>query len=364
MDYEAFIEEQLNQIDMSPLEQLINEVAGQSQGYFEPLSLNEIVYSILEGRPLFDSEVMISGFIDLFLFEIRSGIALGVQLVIICVVIGLLTNLSNSFGEKTVSSLGILVCSCFVIALCLRSFTYTYNLAADCVNMMAITMQILLPVLIPLMISTGSFTSGSILNPVILGAITVFNTLLQKFILPAIFISAIFILVNSMTDRDYVNKLAKFIRGAAIFTTGLAVTFFAGITMIQGVVTQSADGLLINTARYSISNFVPIVGGFAADSIDMVLGCIRIIKTGVGIFGVIILVCLLVIPLIKIIAIAVIYKLTAIIIEPIGNKQVSNAMNEMGNSVITMAVILFLTSLMFLIFMAIIIGIGGGRLWR
>jgi stage III sporulation protein AE len=229
---------------------------------------------------------------------------------------------------------------------------------------MAITMQILLPILIPLMISTGSFTSGGILNPVILGAITVFNTLMQKFILPAIFISAIFILINSMTDRDYVNKLAKFIRGAAVFATGLAVTFFGGITMIQGVVTQSADGLLVNTARYSVSNFVPIVGGFAADSIDMVLGCIRIIKTGVGIFGVIILVCLLVVPLIKIIAISVIYKLTAIIIEPIGNKQASNAMNEMGNAVITMAVILFLTSLMFLVFMTIIIGIGGGRLWR
>jgi stage III sporulation protein AE len=71
-----------------------------------------------------------------------------------------------------------------------------------------------------------------------------------------------------------------------------------------------------------------------------------------------------VIPLIKIIAIAVIYKLTAIIIEPIGNKQVSDTMNEMGNAVVTMAVVLFLTALMFLIFMTIIIGIGGGRLWR
>jgi len=364
MDYEAIIEAQLNQIEMSPLEQLVNEVVGQSRGYFEPLSLHDIVYSVLEGRPLFDSDVMISGIIDLFLFEIRSGIALGIQLVTICIFMGLLKNLSNSFGEKTVSNLGILVCSFFVIALCLRNFTHTYNLAADSVNTMATTMQILLPILIPLMISTGSFTSGSILNPVILGAITVFNTLMQMFILPAIFVSAIFILVNSMVDRDYVNKLAKFIRSAAVFATGLAVTFFGGITMVQGVVTKSADGLLINTARYSINNFIPIVGGFAADSIDMILACIAIVKTGIGIFGVIILVCLLVIPLIKIVAIAVIYKLTAIIIEPIGNKQVSNTMNEMGNSVITMAVVLFLTSLMFLVFMAIIIGIGGGRLWR
>ena len=363
MDFEEIIHEQLNQIDMSPLQKLIDEVVGQSQGYFEPLTINGIVESVLEGRPLFDSEVIISGFIDLFLFELKGGILLGIQLITICIVIGMLNNLSNSFGEKTVSNLGILVCSCFIIALCLKNFTYTYNLCADSVNTMATTMQILLPILIPLMISTGSFTSGSVLNPVILGAITVFNTFMQKIILPAVFISAIFILINSMTDRDYVKKLAIFIRGAATFATGLAVTFFAGITMIQGVVTKSADGLFINSARYSINNFVPIVGGFAADSIDMILGCIGIVKTGVGIFGTIILVCLLIIPLIKIIAIAVIYKLTAVIVEPIGNKQVSNTMSEMGNSAITMAVIIFLTALMFLVFMTIIIGIGGGKLW-
>ena len=57
-------------------------------------------------------------------------------------------------------------------------------------------------------------------------------------------------------------------------------------------------------------------------------------------------------------AIAVVYKITAIITEPLGNKQVSECLNQMGNSVITMAVILFLTSMMFLVFIAIIIGIG------
>jgi len=364
MDYQEIIKQQMNQIDTSGLKSIIDEVTNQSQGYVTPMSLEEIVANVLAGQPLFDSEAIIANFRDLFLFEIRSGLILGVQLVTVCIVIGLLKNLSNSFGEKTVSDLGIIVCSCFVIALCLRNFTYTYNLCGDCINTMTGTMQILLPILIPLMVSMGGFTSGSILNPVILGAITLFNTVLQKFILPAIFISAIFILVNSMTDRDYVNKLAHFLRGAATFSTGLAVTFFTGLTAIQGIVTQSADGLLVNTARYSINNFVPIVGGFAADSIDMVLGCIGIIKTGVGILGVILIVCLLAIPLLKIIAIAVIYKITAIIIEPIGNKQVSNALNEMGNSVITMAVVLFLTTLMFLIFLTIVIGIGGGSLWK
>ncbi len=96
----------------------------------------------------------------------------------------------------------------------------------------------------------------------------------------------------------------------------------------------------------------------------MVLSCIGVIKNGISIFGVILIVSLLAIPLIKLMAIAVIYKITAIIIEPIGNKQVSGCMNEMGNAVITMAVVLFLAALMFLVFLTIIIGIGGGSLLK
>lgn len=364
MDYQSFIAEQLKQLNLSELQDIMNETAKSSNGIFSGMSIEDVIYSALNGQPLFNSQVIISSMMDLFLYEIKSSLLLGIELVLICIVTGLLTNLSNSFGEKTVSNLGIIVCSCFVIALCLKNFSFTYDLCADSLHTMTLTMQLLLPILIPLLVSMGGFTTGSILNPVIVGSVTMFNTVLQKFILPAIFISSIFILINSMTDRDYVHKLAVFIRGIATFATGLCVTFFAGLTVIQGFVSKSTDGILINTARYSINNFVPIVGGFAADSIDMVLSCMGIIKNGISIFGVILIIVLLAIPLIKILAIAFLYKITAIVIEPIGNKQISNCINEMGNSVISMAVVMFLGALMFLIFLTIIIGIGGGSLIR
>ena len=155
-----------------------------------------------------------------------------------------------------------------------------------------------------------------------------------------------------------------FLRKVAIFATGFIVTVFSGITAIQGIVTKSADGLLVNTARFSISNFVPIVGKFASDSVDMVLSCGALIKNSIGLLGIIIIICLLTGPVIKMIAIAVIYKITAVLAEPVATKQISSTLNEMGSSVITMTVILGLSALMFLIFLTIIISIGGGTLWK
>ncbi|MCI9596382.1 MAG: stage III sporulation protein AE [Firmicutes bacterium] len=364
MDYDSIIQEQMNKLELDELEQIMEDAAEQSRGIFSSLSTDEIVQSMIDGKPLFDSEVMIQNLLDVFLYEVKVGLVLGVEIISICIVMGLLKNFSNSFGDKPVSTLGTVVCSCLVITLCLKNFMITYHACLDTLNVMTGTMQVLLPILIPLLVSMGGFSSGGVLNPVILGAITAFNTALQKFILPILFISSIFVLINALTEKDYVSRLAAFLRKAAVFFTGFAVTVFTGLTAIQGLVTKTADGLLVNTARYSVDNFVPIVGGFAADSIDMVLSCAGVIKNGIGVLGIIIILCLLVIPVVKILAIAVIYKLTAILTAPIATKQIAGSLDEMGSAVITMAVILGLCALMFLIFLTIIISIGGGTLWK
>ena len=364
MSVESIVEEQLNSMDMKEIEDLFNYASSSSGGIFTDTSPAEIIKSIIQGDPIINFNDIINNISHLFLQEIQSSIILGIQLVIICIIIGLLKNLSTSFSEDTISNLGVIVCSCCVMALCLKSFMDIYTICSNSIDTMTVTMQVILPILVPLLITMGGFASGGILNPLIMTAITAINTILQKFIMPAVYLSCIFILVNSLSEKDYVKKLALFMRGAAVFVMGLSVTLFSGLTIIQGIVTKSADGMIAQTARYSVDNFVPIVGSFAADSIDLILSCTSIIKNGIGIFGLLIIITLLTIPLVKILAVAVVYKITAIIIEPIGNKTVSDCLNEVGNSIITLAIILFLGAMMFLIFLAIIIGIGGGSLWK
>ncbi len=361
MEYDSMIQEQLDKLDLDELEQIMEEAAEQSEGIFSSLSTDEIVQDFLAGKPLFDSEAILQNVLDVFLYEARSGLLLGVEIISVCIVMGLLKNFSNSFGDKPVSTLGTVVCSCLVITLCLKNFTITYNACLDAIDVMTGTMQVLLPILVPLLISMGGFSSGGVLNPVIAGAITVFNTALQRFILPILFVSSIFVLVNALTEKDYVSRLAAFLRKAAVFFTGFVSTLFAGLAAIQGLATKTADGLLAETARYSVDNFVPIVGGFAADSIDMALSCIGVIKNGIGVLGIVIILCLLVTPVVKILAIAAIYKMTAIIATPIATKPIAKSLDEMGSAAIAMAVVLGLCALMFLVFLTILVSIGGGK---
>lgn len=358
MDYETIIEEQLNTMNLNELENILDDTYTGSE-IFGDMSVDGIIDDLINGQPLFDSESFIRNITDLFMVEIRSAVLLGCEILLVCIITGLLTSMSNSFGNKTVSSLGTMICSFIIIALCIGSFYQTYESCCETIDIMTKTMEILLPIMIPLLISMGGISSGSIMDPVIIGSVTGFNFIMQHFVIPLVFLSAIFVLINSITEKDYVKKLSVFLRKAALFITGLTITIFSGITAIQGMVTKSADGILMNTARFSIDNFVPIIGGFAADSLDMVISCIGLIKNAVGIIGVITIISLLVIPVLKILAIAVIYKITAIAAEPVANKNISDGLNEIGTAAITMTVVLAAAAFMFLIFITVIMGMGG-----
>lgn len=358
MDYKNLINEQLEAMDLETLEELIG---GEDPTGLSQLGVQEIVDRLVNGQPIFQPDQMIHSVTSFFLKEVQSSIALGIHILTICILMALMIHMSSAFGKSAVSTIGSLVASCAVIALCLFNFIHVYQLCGDAISRMATVMQVVLPILLPLLIAMGGITSGSILNPVILGAVTLFTTILQKLILPLLFLSSVFILGNSLADRDYIKKLAILFRNCGIFLIGISVTLFSGLTAIQGFVTESTDSMLVKTVKFSVDNLVPIVGGFAADSMDMVLSCTGIIKNSIGIVGLLLILSLLLVPLLKLLAIALVYKVTAALVEPIGNKVVSDCLNELGTTVITLGVVVMLGGMLFLIFLTILIGIGTVR---
>lgn len=353
MEYETIINEQLDSMELNELEEIADGTTVRS-----------IINDLLNGVPLFDSEEILQNMLDLFMLEIKESIVFGCEVLSVCIVIGLLANLSSSFGNKTVSTVGTIICSCIVIALCIGNFYNSYEYCIESMNTMSSTMLILLPIMIPLLVSIGGFSSGGILDPVIIAAVTCFDFIMQHVVLPMVFLSAIFIMINSITEKDYVKKLSAFMRKGSMFIVGFCITIFSGITAVQGILTKSADGILINSAKFSIDNFIPIIGGFAADSLEMVIGCIGLIKNAVGIVGIIAIITVISVPVIKILAIALIYKVIAIVTEPIASKNISDSLNELGNSAIVMTVVLGAGAMMFLLFITVLMGVGGGTLWK
>ena len=358
MENEDVLKKQLeNVID----QEQINEISGYSSNFSSELSdkfsFENIVDAAIDGESIFDSGYMIESLKDLLFYEVRTAAVLGAEILIICIFIGLLNNLSSSLGKKSLTDISQLVCTMIIIGISIKNFDIAYELCLDSVAAMVRTMEILTPVLIGVLISTGNISTGTVLSPVMVGTAVGTGAFLEKIILPAMFAATVLALINCLTEKNYVNKLSKLIRNTAVGATGLILTIIYGIISVQGLITETSDGLIMNTAKYSINTFIPIVGGFTSDTVELFLKCMGGIKSVVGVFGILSLVIMIIVPIIKILAVALIYKITAAASEPITESKISDGLSDMGSCLISMAAIMFFTSLLFIIFISIIVGI-------
>ena len=141
MDYEQILKEQMgNVIEPGQAEAISDEAARLSEGLTDKFTLHDIMEAAIDGKSIFNSNELIDGLKTLMIYEVRAALVLGVEILIICIVTGLLKNLSSSFGKKSVSDISMLVCTMIIIGISINSFRLAYNLAIDSVTTMVNTM--------------------------------------------------------------------------------------------------------------------------------------------------------------------------------------------------------------------------------
>ena len=359
MDYESIFREQLGNLDLSGMEAILcNDFIPKDLKSL--VSVKDIVTNMLTGKEIISFEKIIYILKSIVLGELNDILILAGELLIICIITGLLAAVVNGFGSDTVSETATVVSLFMAAGISMSAFYEVYLVCHDAVKAMTDLMLVSFPVVFGLTVASGGATSGTVMDTVLSGSVTAFSTIVLKILLPLVFISCILVIVNSVSKKNYVKKLSQFMRNGALFCTGFLITIFSGLSVIQGMMTKSADNILLNTARYSIDNFVPFVGRFTADSLEMVLTCIRSVRNGVGIAGIIILIIILLVPLVKAVLITIVFKITAIILEPAGNDRIADCMGDMGQASMMLVSMLLLSSMMFIIFFGTVVKFAPG----
>ena len=65
------------------------------------------------------------------------------------------------------------------------------------------------------------------------------------------------------------------------------MTIFMSILSAQTFVSNSADSVLIRTAKFAVSNGVPIVGGTISDAVNTVHASLSLMHSSIGTFGIV-----------------------------------------------------------------------------
>ncbi|MBM7552330.1 stage III sporulation protein AE [Thalassobacillus pellis] len=344
----------LKNIDFQELNHYWQMVVKEYGGYLPELRQSSL-QELLKQNPDFSITDWMMGFLKYLFHElIANGKLLG-SLIFLTLFITVLQSLQNAFEQTAVSKIAYMIVYLVLIMLALNSFHLAVTYTSDAIDAMGSFIIGLLPLLLGIMATFGHLVSVSFFHPIIIMLIQVSGILISHVVLPLFYLSALLLMTSSLTDKYKVDQLAQLLRNVGLALLGTFLTVFLGVISVQGASTAIQDGVAMKTARFVTGNFVPVIGRLFTDATDTILGASLLLKNTVGLVGVVIIIGLALFPALKVLAIALTFKIAAAILQPIGDGPVVKSMSIISKHILYIFACLLTVTFMFFLLIAILV---------
>ena len=350
--------DQLAGLDLNTAEKYLEAINRDLNSYMPELNLKDMVSKLAKGELGLSVGGVVKGMLKYLFREMVANSRLLGQLLILAVLCAILQNVQSAFEKGTVGKVAWSVCFMVLLTLALGSFSIAIQTGRETIENMVAFMNAMLPVLITLLTAMGNITTATLFHPLTLVVLSTISTLIKNVVFPLIFFGVILGLANNITSKVEVSKLAKLLNNVSMGLLGLFFTVFLGFMMVQGIAGSVADGVAMRTAKFGIGVFVPVVGKLFSDALEAVVGTSLLLKNAVGLVGILGVFFICAFPVLKIVALMLIYKIAAAIIQPIGDNLIAESLNIMGNSLTMVFVAVTAVGIMFFFVIAIVVGAG------
>lgn len=350
IDY--YIDNQLSKINISEIE---DQIKGDSA--VKDIDLSSFIKDLITGKQnildLFDKEEITSTLFS----ELKSSLRVVSIILVLALLSSILKSLENSFSSGDISKITNYIIFIMMVSLTLIGFKDVLGICYNTINSTIGLMQVIMPVLITLLVVIGFPITSTALSPIFLGGVTLINIVFKKFMFFSLTVSFAILIINNLSQSIKLNKLSSFIKNINIVTMGAIFTIYLGLVSIQGIYVTSFDKFSVKTAKFALGNFIPVVGGFVSDSVDILLSSSQLIKNVFGGIGLVLLVGICIIPVIKVLSVIVVYKIAAMVIEPVGEDAMSSFLNDVSNLMLIMLACIIAIMIMFFVTIAILTSI-------
>lgn len=341
----------------------IKEADKYTEDVYKDIDIGELFSSAITGK--IDNETIFKSILNAVTGEALDSISVLVSILVIIIIHSILKSLSEGLENKGIAQITYYVQYILIVTLVMTNFVQILEMVKESIQSLVGFMNSLIPIMITLMITTGSIVSANLMQPIILFLITFIGNFITGIIIPFVLVSTALGVVSKISDRVQVDKLSKFFKTSVVWILGVVLTIFVGVVSIEGTLSSTVDGITAKTAKAAVSSFIPVVGKILGDAVDTVIGCSSILKNATGIVGIIILIGIAIIPVIRLTLMMAIYYLGSALCQPIADEKIVKLLEQMGDTFKTLLAIMCSISVMFIIGTTLVIKISNsGMMYR
>lgn len=312
----------------------------------------QTLLSVARGELTLDFQQTLDLLTAQLLSHLRSSLWRLTRLIAPAMVWSILRRLTGKGGEA-----GRVVCQLWVCIFLTQDLTEHIALCTGAVRRMSEGMQGLFPLLLTMMAAVGGSGGSALIQPAIVASASAMTSLIQQVTIPLATAAAILTMLCHLGEGIRLQRLAAFTQQCATWTLGVCFTVFIGVLTTRAVTAAALDGVTLRTAKYAVSNLIPVVGGLFADTVDTLVGSGMLVQGALGVTGLILIASFAMAPLCQTLASAMLYRLAAALMQPVSDGPLASCIHDFGRILMLLFIIQLCAAAMFLMLIAQLIGV-------
>lgn len=321
-ELEESIQEQLGRLDLDELKEYIEEL-----GVVEGDDFYDRLFALIQGEG-FSYQSFWERLSTVFFAKVINVLPAFATIAAVTILSGLISSLKSGATGKSAGEMIYLITYAAALIPLISVVLECFSATSSAMSSMQKQSSLFFPLMITLMAASGGTLSAAICKPAVAFFSTNILSVLTNIVLPITITIIVFSVIGSLTQELKIGKFAAFFKSINKWIIGISVTVFGLFFTLQGVTAATHDGVLRRTVKYAIGNGVPIVGGFLSGGFDLAIAGSILIKNALGSMGIFLMVSILFEPLILLLSVNILLRLTAAITQPFGDSRISDFLED------------------------------------
>lgn len=341
---EEYFENWYNELDFSDLDKMLETELSTDER--KPIRFSSIVDELLtDGWNGFDSAIVLTWVKDALVYELNLNRRILVEVVVLVVAFSAIRNFSGAFKQAYITEISFFFVYSMLALLLLQSFQNYGMIVEKVMNQSVDFMKALIPTFcISMVFSASAGTSASFYQLAFL-VIYLIQWLFLKVLMPLIKGYILLVLFNHFFEDEKFENLTELLKGIINWGLKCAVMVVIGMNVVQGLIAPAKDCLMTGTVQKA-ATMIPGVGTVMNGVGELLLGSGILVKNCVGVAALVVLLMLGVLPMLKIVCLALLYKLAAVALEPLADKRIVGCLRGMAEGgILYLRLVLYCLSL-------------------
>ena len=322
----------LEDLDLSELQQYLDEHSDSFLFNFGDTA-KEIVNYLIKGNLDTDYGSYIKELFNVIFKNVISLIPAFAEVTAIALLCAVVTTAEGKLIGKSTSKIVRLSCYSLIIMIIASMLVGTVSECISCIKSVKKQIEIITPILATLTVLTGGTSTAAIYQPSAIflsgGAVEI----VSGFIFPATLAVIVLNFMSKLNPQMSFGGVTALVKSIMKWVIGITVTVFSIFITMQSTASSLFDGIIFKATKYVVGNSVPIVGNFLSSGFDMLTSAGLLIKSSVGICGLLLLLAELIQPIILLISFSIILKFVGAVIQPVGEQTLYSRLSDLSKDI-------------------------------